>query len=105
MLRFGDATRQTVALVTRDAAAPAGVTARPTALAFEYQKTLGALALGLWHLAAPPQEHGGLAPGARVLCVGGGGGSLPLFLAATLPDAQVRTPQHRISPPSAHRHT
>ena len=90
MLRFGEATRQSVALVTPDAAAPAGVAARATCLAFEYQKTLAAAALGLWRLAAPPPAGRGLAPNARVLCIGGGGGSLPLFLAATLPDAQAR---------------
>ena len=102
MLRFGDATRQSVALVTRDPAAPAGVTARATALAFEYQKSLGALALGLWRLAVPT-ERGSLAPGARVLCIGGGGGSLPLFLAATLPDAQARrTGIIRAASPASH---
>jgi hypothetical protein len=92
VLRFGDATRQSVTLVTPEAEAeeaeqPATLRAAPGVLAFEYVRTMAVTALALWRLAAP--EPRGLAPGARVLCLGGGGGSLPLFAAAALPNAIV----------------
>ena len=79
VLRFGADTRQSIALC-----APAGdqVAARSDVLAQEYLKAIAAQALGHLRLRAPSQPP-------RLLCLGGGGGSLPLFLAALVPQACV----------------
>ncbi|GJP50320.1 hypothetical protein CLOM_g9451 [Closterium sp. NIES-68] len=121
VLRFNDATRQSVARVSTVAVdvtvdGERGVTTgrggeggaagkwggegerrrvvlqrqQPNCLAFEYLKSMAAAALTSCHLhqphllassEAPPRLH--------VLCLGLGGGSLPLFLANTLPSALI----------------
>jgi len=78
VLRFGVETRQSVALVGVDTGA-----ARPDVLAMEYTKAVAAHVLGLTRLLAAEGCR------VRVLCLGGGAGSLPLFLAAFLPQAHV----------------
>ena len=72
VLRFGADTRQSVALCT-----PSGdeVVAQPEVLAQKYLKAIAGQTLGLVGCDEPR----------RVLCLGGGGGSLPLFLAKFLP--------------------
>lgn len=101
VLRFGDATRQSVCRVKRGGAR-GGFAMDPTCLAFEYTKTLVALSLALL---PPPSSAGGgngdddgddgnnrsTAPRRppRILCVGVGGGSVPAALAALRPDARV----------------
>ena len=78
VLRFGAETRQSVALVGVDA-----VAARPDVLAMEYTKAIAAQVLGLTSLLAADGCR------VRILCLGGGAGSLPLFLGAFLPHAHV----------------
>ena len=75
VLRFGADTRQSVALVEGEAA-------RPDVLAMEYTKAMAAQVLGFTRLLAADRPP-------RILCLGGGAGSLPLFLAAFLPQAHV----------------
>ena len=75
VLRFGADTRQSAALVDGEAA-------RPDVLAMEYTKAIAAQVLGLTCLLASDRPP-------RILCLGGGAGSLPLFLAALLPQAHV----------------
>jgi hypothetical protein len=91
VLRFNADTRQSVALC---ALPPAGssaanppATAQPEVLAMEYLKVLAAQALGLWRLLRA--DDADAAPPPRVLCLGGGGCSLPLFLARFLPPGAV----------------
>jgi len=105
VLRFNGITRQTVMRVRAApplAAAPAagaaatngstqqqgqpqsaGITARPECLAQEYLKTTAAVAAALLGLQRmlPSSDSGRL----RALCIGVGGGSLPLFLAHHFP--------------------
>lgn len=82
VLRFNGVTRQSVARVTLSTP----LKAWPQALAFEYLKTMAAataaLAGALW---GPDAATAPL----RVLCVGVGGGSLPLFLSHHFPHWQV----------------
>ena len=79
VLRFGADTRQSVALC-----APAGdeVVAQPEVLAQKYLKAIAGQTLGLLASASGDEPR-------RVLCLGGGGGSLPLFLAKFLPSHSV----------------
>ena len=76
VLRFGEAGRQSVTLVQPGAVA-GYVVADSGVLAFEYTKTIAAATLGLWRLEDPSRVP-------RILCVGGGGCSLPAFMADTL---------------------
>ncbi len=84
VLRFNADTRQSVALCTL--LPGGGVAARPEVLAMEYLKVIASQALGLWRLRSGDADAD--AP-PRVLCIGGGGCSLPLFLARFLPGALV----------------
>ena len=81
VLRFGAETRQNVTLC-----APAGddaLVARPDVLAQEYCKAVAAQVLGLTRTLAADVLN------PRISCLGGGAGSLPLFLATCLPQAHV----------------
>jgi hypothetical protein len=87
VLRFNAVTRQSVArvMVQRAAAGSDGVRrqlvqAYPNCLAQEYLKTTAAVAAALLHLQRlyPPAPSSSRL---RALCIGVGGGSLPLFLA------------------------
>ena len=101
VLRFNDVTRQTVMRCT---VTPSGstssssnalqVVAQPDCLAQEYLKTTAAVTaalLGLQRLlpaqapAAAQAQQAQRAQRLRVLCIGVGGGSLPLFLAHHFP--------------------
>ena len=75
VLRFGEAGRQSVSLVRPSVAG--SVVADSGVLAFEYTKTIAAATMGLWRLT-------GLQTRPRILFVGGGGCSLPAFVADTL---------------------
>jgi hypothetical protein len=94
VLRFNADTRQSVALCALPPGAN-GTTpgaARPEVLGMEYLKVLAAQALGLWHLrccANDANDASAPLPPPRVLCLGGGGCSLPLFLARFLPRGAV----------------
>ena len=99
MLRFNDVTRQTVVRVTltpeggsSGGGSPAvQVAAQPDCLAQEYLKTGASVAAALLGLQRLVPAGGG--PDAqqqqqrrlRALCIGVGGGSLPLFLAHHFP--------------------
>jgi hypothetical protein len=118
VLRFGEATRQSVALV--DVRAQQGgsgastAAGRPGALAFEYVKSvvacaaavLGSLPASVLDAAASPAAALGPAAGDRgpsqsppppptppgpisILCIGVGGGSIPVALASAFPGAAV----------------
>lgn len=91
--------------------------AQPDCLAFPYLKTMGAVVLALLRLReetsdrisssngtekakdedhrrdreALPPARGARSPPRRILCIGLGGGSLPLFLAHHLPGVQARS--------------
>ncbi|CAI5462911.1 unnamed protein product [Closterium sp. Yama58-4] len=67
---------------------------QPDCLAFEYLKSMAAVALTSCHLhhphlSVPPAASPTASPPLRVLCLGLGGGSLPLFLAHELPSAHI----------------
>lgn len=96
MLRFNNTTRQSVARVSHmpsqqggpvSEGGPVSWVAWPQVLAFEYLKTMAAATAGaagvLWG-----EEEVHMQP-LRVLCIGLGGGSLPLFLAHQFPRWQV----------------
>ncbi len=93
VLRFNADTRQSVALCAPQPGG--GVAARPEVLGMEYIRVIAAQALGLWRLragCADDDDDGNSRADAappRVLCVGGGGYSLPLFLARFLPPGAV----------------
>lgn len=84
VMRFNGVTRQSVARVCVPASSPPQ--AWPHVLAFEYLKTMAAataaLSGALWDADACTTPL-------RVLCVGVGGGSLPLFLSHQFPHWQV----------------
>lgn len=86
VLRFNGATRQSVARVSPPPSGPPR--AWPHVLAFEYLKTMAAataaLSGSIWGTGAATAPL-------RVLCVGVGGGSLPLFLSHHFPHWQVTT--------------
>ena len=105
VLRFGESTRQSVALVdfggrgaptTASTAAPP-VVARPAALAFEYVKSvvaccaaaLGGMPPPLLASAVRAGASGANPPTLSILVIGVGGGSVPLALAALFPGAAV----------------
>jgi spermidine synthase len=75
VLRFGEAGRQSVSLVRPSV--PGSVAQDSGVLAFEYTKTIAAATMGMWRLT-------GLRTKPRILCIGGGGCSLPAFVADTL---------------------
>eukprot|EP00850_Spirogloea_muscicola_P023610 SM000372S13686 [mRNA] locus=s372:50671:53613:+ [translate_table: standard] len=92
VLRFNGVTRQSVAKVTAVIRGPGEVALRqqPNCLAFEYPKSMvaaGLTAASLGGLRLAPPLLGGTP--VRILCIGLGGGSLPLFLADMLPAALV----------------
>ena len=89
VLRFGEATRQSVCRVEKTKSSLLD----PTCLAFEYTKTLVALSLALLPLRQPGGDDavpkGRKRKSIKVLAVGVGGGSVPAALAALRPDVQV----------------
>ena len=99
VLRFGEDTRQSVALVDvpRGGGPASTPTSRPAALAFEYVKSVVACSLTALGSMPPPilEAPAGGGAGGRtpqppsILCIGVGGGSVPLALASLFPGASV----------------
>jgi hypothetical protein len=98
VLRFNGVTRQSVARVwvhpaegggsSSNRSAPS-VIVQPECLAQEYLKTLAAVIaalLGLQGLLSAQQASNNSPARLKVLCIGLGGGSLPLFLAHHFPN-------------------
>ncbi|KAL4853379.1 Methyltransferase-like protein 13 [Chlorella vulgaris] len=94
VLRFNGVTRQSVARVRVQPTAARGsiVTVLPDCLAQDYLKSTAAVTaalLGLLSLLPRAAAASGAAMCLRVLCIGVGGGSLPLFLAHHFPGAVI----------------
>ncbi len=93
VMRFGEATRQSVALVDALPGDPSARAARPGALAFEYVKTVVACCLASFPAGLVDAAVGGAGVGGprppSILCIGVGGGAVPLALASLFPGAAV----------------
>eukprot|EP00191_Tetraselmis_sp_GSL018_P009178 CAMPEP_0177616464 /NCGR_PEP_ID=MMETSP0419_2-20121207/24179_1 /TAXON_ID=582737 /ORGANISM="Tetraselmis sp., Strain GSL018" /LENGTH=253 /DNA_ID=CAMNT_0019114543 /DNA_START=457 /DNA_END=1214 /DNA_ORIENTATION=+ len=87
VLRFNETSRQSVSRVT-EVAGGGGWEAVPDCLAQEYLKTMVCVGTALLHASGVRFGQ------TRLLCLGAGGGSLPLFLSHHFPGAEVDAVEH-----------
>lgn len=79
VLRFNKVTRQSVSRVSIDESKGSLIEANPECLASEYLKTIASVVAALIGIHSLAAHHHQSSP-IRILCIGVGGGSLPLFL-------------------------